>query len=259
MDDSEAVEALNSLGLSTYEARVFVALVRLGSGTARDVASITDVPRSQVYTTADDLESRGFISTQRSNPQVFHPVSLAEARAQLERRFERRRDTAFDHLESVERTAAETSDDRSEDVWSITGESAVTERVARLVDEAERTVLYGASDLDDPDPDLLERFARHAERGIDLALLAENDQPVATAWESAGLGETIRLPDEEAGNEYAERVLIVDFETFLLSVRGTETTEETAVWSAGSTFARVFSRLIVGSFPGAESLVDEAV
>jgi sugar-specific transcriptional regulator TrmB len=259
MDDSEAVEALNALGLSTYEARVFVALVRLGSGTARDVASITDVPRSQVYTTADDLESRGFISIRRSNPQVFHPVSLAEARARLERRFERRRDTAFDHLESVERTAAGAGDDRSEEVWSITGEPAVTERIARLVEGAGRTVLYGANDLDDPEPDLLETFAAATERGIDLVLLAEGDQPVAPVWGSAGVRETVRLPDAEAGNEYAERVLIVDFETFLLSVRGAGAAEETAVWSAGSTFARVFARLIAGSFPGAESLLDGTV
>jgi sugar-specific transcriptional regulator TrmB len=249
MSDDEAVAALKSLGLSTYEARVFAALVRLGSGTARDVASVTDVPRSQVYTTADDLEARGFISTQQSSPQVFHPVSLDEARAQLERRFEERRDAAFDRLASLERTA-EADDDRSEDVWSIAGEAAVTERIGRLAADAERTVRYGASDLTDPDPDLLETVAALCDRGVDVALLAEPDQPVGEAWLALDL--RVVRPEERRSNEYAERVLVVDFDVFLLSIRGADGAEETAVWSAHTTFARVFSRLIAGSFPGAE-------
>lgn len=247
MDDTETVEALTELGLSTYEARVFVALVRLGEGTARDVAAVTDVPRSQVYATADDLEARGFISTQQASPQVFHPVSLAEARAQLERQFETRRDAAFDHLESIERTV-ERDADRSEDVWSITGETAVVERIARLAREAERTVLYGGPDLDDPDPDLLAAFESVCGRGVAVGLLVEGDETVAPAWHDLDCVREYRVPAENT-NEYAERVLIVDFDVFLLSIRGGPAADETAVWSAHTTFARVFSQLIAGSLP----------
>lgn len=254
MDDSEAVEALKELGLSTYEARVFMALVRLGGGTARDVASVTDVPRSQVYATADDLEARGFISTQQSSPQVFHPVSLAEARAQLERQFEARRDAAFDHLESLERTV-ETGGDRSEDVWSITGETAVVERIARLTREAERTVLYGGPDVADPDPELLAAFEAACDRGVTVGLLVEEGGQVAAAWDDLDRVREYLVPAENT-NEYAERVLIVDFDVFLLSIRGDETASETAVWSAHTTFARVFSQLIAGSLPTVDGLPD---
>ncbi|MFB6169114.1 MAG: TrmB family transcriptional regulator [Haloferacaceae archaeon] len=254
MADEGAVESLKQLGLSTYEARVFTALVRLGSGTARDVASVTDVPRSQVYATADDLEARGFISIRQSNPQVFRPVSLDEARAQLERRFEGHCNAAFDRLSTLERTA-EGDDEQSEAVWSMTGTTAVTERVGRLADEAETVVLYGAAELDDPDPDLLAAFAALCDRGVTVGLLPEHDQPVADVWTDLDCVRTFRLPAEQT-NEYAERVLVVDFETFLLSIQGPDAAEETAVWSARTTFAQVFSRLIVGSFPGAEDALD---
>jgi sugar-specific transcriptional regulator TrmB len=248
--DDDAVAALTRLGLSTYEARVFVALVRLGSGTARDVASVADVPRSQVYATVEDLEERGFVSVGRSSPQVFHPVSLAEARSQLERRFERRRDEAFDRLAAVERTA-EDEGEQSEEVWSITGETAVTERACQLVAEAERTVVYGASDLDDPDPDLLAALAAACDRGVEVVVVAEHDQSVAGAWADLPRVREVRLAPE-TGNEYAERVVVVDFDVFLLSIRGVGTGAETAVWSAHTTFARLFSRLIAGSFPGVD-------
>lgn len=40
-------------GLSTYAARTFVGWVRLGSGTARDVSRVADVPRPRVYDVAE--------------------------------------------------------------------------------------------------------------------------------------------------------------------------------------------------------------
>ncbi len=58
MDESDAIEALEELGLSNYEAKVFVALQRLGTGTARDIHQATDVPRSQVYGAAESLQEQ---------------------------------------------------------------------------------------------------------------------------------------------------------------------------------------------------------
>ncbi|PSP27801.1 hypothetical protein BRC65_04050 [Halobacteriales archaeon QH_2_65_14] len=58
MNDSEAVDGLKRLGLTTYEARVFLGLQKLGSGTANEVSDVVDVPRSQVYGAAEDLETR---------------------------------------------------------------------------------------------------------------------------------------------------------------------------------------------------------
>jgi sugar-specific transcriptional regulator TrmB len=256
VSDGEAVEALVDLGLSTYEARVFVALVRLGSGTAREVAEVADVPRSQVYPTVDDLERRGFVSVQQASPQLFHPVSLAEARAQLERRFESRRDVAFDRLASLERLSDR--GERSEDVWSITGETAVIERVAGLAREAERFVVYGGPDLDDPDPDLLAAFRALCDRGVRVVVVAEHDAPVADVWATLDPAEVVRLPPESGGNEYARRVLVADYDRFLLSVRGADGAGETAVWSARTTFAAVFSQIVAGSLPGVEAAVGES-
>jgi sugar-specific transcriptional regulator TrmB len=83
MSTHEAVEALRELGLSNYEARVFVALQRLGSGTAQEVSQVSDVPRSQVYGAADDLAARGLLEVVESSPKAFRPVDLSTARDQL--------------------------------------------------------------------------------------------------------------------------------------------------------------------------------
>lgn len=250
-DEDEAVDALKELGLATYEARVFMALIRLGRGTASEVANVSEVPRSQVYTTAHDLEERGLISRQRSNPQVFRPVSLEEAEAQLERRFEHQRNTAFEHLHRLERQSNPSSE-QSEEVWSITGTDAITERIVQLIEEAEERVLYGSAVLETVNIDLLKAVSSCCDRAVDVVLIRESDQTLPAEWAEIPCTVDYQLPPEWQGNDYAERVLVVDSDVFLFSIQsgaGANDTDEVAIWSAHTTFATAFAQLIVGGFP----------
>lgn len=248
MEEQNAVEALVDLGLSTYEARVFIALVKLGSGTARDVAEISDVPRSQVYTTAKDLDSRGIISIQQSSPQVFQPVSLSEVESQLEQRFEAKRETAFTRLEELEKEAGGPSE-QSEDVWSITGEAAIVGRMIKLIQAAEESIIYAAADLTNPQLEFLGELQACCERDVGVHLLREPEQEIPELWTEIQCVTVHPLPPETQHNDYAVRMLIVDSDVFLLSIRGRETESEIAIWSAHTTFAEVFSQLLTASLP----------
>lgn len=68
---SAAVKQLKQFGLSTYAARTFVALVELGSGTARDVSQVSDVPRTRVYDAADELCEYGLVEVRQTSPKEF--------------------------------------------------------------------------------------------------------------------------------------------------------------------------------------------
>ncbi|MBX0298224.1 helix-turn-helix domain-containing protein [Haloarcula nitratireducens] len=48
-------QATEALGLNTYAARTFVALVSLDEGTAQDVSEVAEVPQTRVYDAADEL------------------------------------------------------------------------------------------------------------------------------------------------------------------------------------------------------------
>ena len=58
-DVEEAVRVLNELGLKEYEARCFVGLSRLDTGTAKKLSELTDVPRTRVYDAIRVLEAKG--------------------------------------------------------------------------------------------------------------------------------------------------------------------------------------------------------
>ncbi|ELK55594.1 MULTISPECIES: TrmB family transcriptional regulator [Haloferax] len=251
MDNSEAIDALIELGLSTYEARVFTALIELGEGTAREVAKTSDVPRSQVYTTAKELQSRGFISVQRANPQVFQPISLSEVESQLSREFESKRDTAFDRLETLERQTAPSAE-QSEDVWTITGTPAIIGRASQLIDEAETRVIYGAKDLAHPDAELLSSVRSCCSREVPVLLLQNNGQEIAEPWRETECVSSVSVPPQQSKSEHAVRLLLVDSDSFLLSVRSNRSAPEIAIWSANTTFAEAFLQLLTSSLPVTE-------
>lgn len=259
VDEAAAVDALSSLGLTNYEAKVFIGLVRLGAGTARDIDRITDVPRSQVYSAAEGLESRGLVDVQQSNPIRYRPVSIEEARSRLTRQLEADRDTAMAYLEAAERDRG-ADQEEAEEIWTVRGREAVSDRVEQLVKNASERVVFGA------------RHRELVSDGIDAALRSQAaaGQEVFVVSESAAVRDrfaddadtvVVTPPAAAPPREQAGRVLLVDSRRVLISVLGEEElpgiSKETAFWSADSGFATVLvriieSELVSGASAGAE-------
>lgn len=249
MDDRDAVEALRRLGLSKYEAEAFVALQRLAGGTARDVARVTDVPRSQVYGAAEGLERRGLVEVERSTPMQYRSVDLEEAKARLRREFEREHEQAFEFLEAVRGTFGDRGE-RQEAIWTIRGRESVVDRAVQLARDAEEYVVYG-SGAELLDAGLADALVDQAAGGVDVTAVS-TDRAVVDRFEGTGV-RALGLPDEFAREEWlGGRLLVADGDTVLLSVLGDEAPpagrEETAFWSAETRFAGVLVRLIDGWF-----------
>lgn len=244
---SEAVSALRRLGLSKYEAEVFVALKKLGRGTARDIADITSVPRSQVYGATDNLLERGLIDIQQTTPKQFRPVSIGDAEATLKQQQEAQRRQAFDFLEAVKEQQAP-SKERQEDIWTVSGQSAVTARITSLIHEGSDWVVYMANEASHSDV-ICEEIAAVVDR-LDVRIVSTDDA-VIESFEGLAV-ETYSIPDELAPNEWpAARGVVVDGDAVLISVIGgdrVDSTDESAFWSQETEFAGVLIQLIDGWF-----------
>lgn len=249
MTEGDAVASLRRLGLSKYEAQVFIALQRLSTSTARDVARVAEVPRSQVYGAAESLEERGLIEVQQSNPMQYRAVDLEEARERLRHEIEAEHSRAFEFLESVA-GSLDNDDERQEAIWTLRGTDTVDERVDRLVQDADEYVVHGTG-ADGLDGDVVDALAERATDGVDTTVVS-TDRAVLEAFADTDV-RTVRLPDELVREEwYGERVLVVDGDTVLVSVLGDGEVpairEETAFWSSETGFATFLVQLIDGWF-----------
>jgi sugar-specific transcriptional regulator TrmB len=240
--DERAITVLERLGLSNYEAQVFVALQRLGTGTARDIHEEIGVPRSQVYGAADDLEARGLVSVQQSRPKRYRPIELAEARQQLTETFERDRQAAFEHLERIQNEKPH-PDEQQEDIWTTSGTEAIDTRVLSLLESAERQISLATDDSVYLSEDVFEMVRTFADRGGRVTLVSENPT-LCERFEAAGMT-AFSPPKQLLGpkNDRNARLYIIDDNTLLMSVL-TDQGKEVAVWSSQTTFAQVFGSLL---------------
>ena len=227
---ADAVERLQKLGLTEYAARVYVALLHLGSGTAREIAETVNVPRTRVYDAVESLQERGFVDVSYSSPKLFRPVSQETAT----RRFQLEYDEIIDDLTNT-LAALEPIDSRHEQtgVWTVSGHEAVADRVLESITEATTEVVYMSTEelLTD---DIIEGLATADNRGAAVQL----------AGISSATQEGIRpeIPDAETfetlwewSDTTAGRLLMVDREMILVSVLSEEgTLEETAIWGSGT-------------------------
>ena len=239
-DESEAVDAFERLGLTSYEAKVFIALHRLGSGTARDVANVTDVPRSQVYSVAESLEERGLLEVQQSSPIRYRPVSIEEAEETLRNRFERERERAFDYVEDVKRES--TTEEAQEDIWTVRSRERIDNRVVDLLSRADERIIFGTR-LPSFVTESIERtLEERAAAGVSVLAISRTDEVRDRLADLDGVAvET--PPAHRESDELSGRIVVVDDDSILLSVIDDDGSE-TAIWSAGSLFASVLIQLI---------------
>lgn len=237
-DDPQAVavEQLQQFGLSTYASRAFVALSSLGMGTARDVSQISDVPRTRVYDAIDELHDRGLVDIRHSSPREFWAISAETASRSFEHDLQHRTQLlreSLGELEPAERRAEQRG------VWTVDGQSAVSNRVIDFFESADEEIVYMTVEelLTD---ELIEALAETAGRGVSVKLAGVSPDVRKRIHETipgAELFESLWLwSDTPAG-----RLMMVDGTKTLVSalvddeVTPSNPRSETAIWGEGET------------------------
>lgn len=234
---SVAIQQLKTLGLSTYAARTFVGLVSLDSGTAQEVSDVVDVPRTRVYDAVEELQDRGLVDIQQSNPKRFRVSSVETASRHFEQRYRQRVNVLKEVLNALE-TRTHTAEQRG--VWTVTGRDTVTERATEFIRTADEEVVYMTTE-DLLDEVVTESMWAASERGVRIRLAEMSPSATRRLEEIVPKAETFESlwdwSDTPAG-----RLLMVDGRKTLVSVlvsdpddAPVEPSNETAIWGTGQT------------------------
>ena len=234
----DAVELLQQLGLKEYEARCFVGLSRLTTGTAKQLSDATEVPRTRVYDAIRVLEAQGLVEVQHSSPQRFRAVPIEEATETLRDQYDTRVDRLASALADAEALDAEVEAPVQE-VWTLSDTDAIANRSNRLIGDASDEVVLVLGDgvlL----TDRLVESLNDLDDGVDLLVGAVTEQleaqiqaavPGATTFLS-GLGWLHAAGDSDDNLEIG-RLLLVDRSAILVSTLVPDTGEEQAIFGGG--------------------------
>jgi len=74
--EEQAESLLRELGLSEYETKACMVLVKFGNSDANKISSIGNIPLPRVYDTMENLAKRGLVSISKTRPQTFSIINL---------------------------------------------------------------------------------------------------------------------------------------------------------------------------------------
>lgn len=74
--EEQAESLLRELGLSDYETKACMVLVKFGNSDANKISSIGNIPLPRVYDTMGNLAKRGLVSISKTRPQTFSIINL---------------------------------------------------------------------------------------------------------------------------------------------------------------------------------------
>ena len=71
---ADLIEKLKEIGFNTYEAKVYIALLKKYPATGYEVAKLAGIPQSRTYDTLKVLEDKNIVIAANTKPITYTPI-----------------------------------------------------------------------------------------------------------------------------------------------------------------------------------------
>lgn len=151
----EAKNLLRSFGLTGYEVKAYITLLRLGISTAEKLSEIGNIPLPRVYDTMEELQRKGFILVSKTRPKKFKPIPPKKSlkhfinikKGQFEKRIKdlksdiKKVEKAFSKIQPIELSEKEWT------IWSARKRRNIGEILDKQKDMAKKEILIFSGDM----------------------------------------------------------------------------------------------------------------
>lgn len=159
------ITKLSEIGLSEYEAKAYLALLRSNPSTAYEIAKESGIPTSKIYQVIHKLTEKGICLLSEENSKTKHYVPI-----QPDEFLNRHKSTVGTLVDSL-KEAFSSLDSRQEasHIWNISDYDHLIDKARRMIDSAHSVLLLS---LWKEELESLEPALRRAEgRGVQIALV----------------------------------------------------------------------------------------
>jgi HTH-type transcriptional regulator, sugar sensing transcriptional regulator len=170
MSDESVIRRFQELGLSLYEARIYVGLLRHGAQNGNELSKTSGVPSSKVYSTVERMIGQGLVHSIKNGASTqFVCIEPVELVSRLRKQF----NDPIDYLEQA--LPPLTTFEPSEAFLNVTGLAAIRDAACSIVDAAREDVHLSlwAEDLEDMRRSLEDAY----DRGVSIfGMLYSDDE-----------------------------------------------------------------------------------
>jgi sugar-specific transcriptional regulator TrmB len=132
------IAALTDLGLSSYEARIYAALVLLDVTDAKELVDFLGISKPSVYEGLDKLTEMGLAVRRNSKPAMFTPIQPEIAVRILMERHTSSAKIALTELFKLEKEKVDK--DRSDAVWNVYGDANINFKIQSMIRNARHSI-----------------------------------------------------------------------------------------------------------------------
>ena len=136
--NTDLIQLLKKLGLNSYEAKIYAALVLLGSSTAGEVAKLALVPETSAYRVLDSLVEKGWVNVVHGRPAVYHAVNPELIKGRIIHEIE----NGFKKLKEMYQKAAKK--EKPEIIYTIHGKERVLSKIKEVLSKAKSFVFISS-------------------------------------------------------------------------------------------------------------------
>lgn len=206
----DLLAALNQIGFTEYEAKVYLALLAEFPATGYQISKNSSVPRSMVYETLSRLHARGAVmETVEERASLYRPVPPGVL---LDRHQEELETLISGLRDELEKRYADREDDS---VWSISGRTTVLAYARQMIQTSQQELYLM---LDDREVDSLrDAITSACERSVNLNTLLTGSSDLAC-------GQVLHHPPLESQIQGLTGILLVvaDSSEVLIANQGLE-------------------------------------
>lgn len=163
---------LEGIGLSPYEARVYIALVAHGYGDAETIAQTARVPRTSAYKILQSLVEKGFAVATEGRPRIYKP----EAPMRVYKWVNEEIKEMFEKLNMLHEVVREKGEPQI--IYTINGKIRVLEKIGELMDKCTRTFIISTPNFSEIHSPLGKKIQHLIDRGIEITIVTRPFQRV---------------------------------------------------------------------------------
>ena len=135
-------KSMESLGLTSYEIKVYLSLLEHGSMTAADISRTSGVPYSKIYEVLNSLENKVWLESDSSRPQTFFPKSPSTAldaiRLQKENEIKSNEEIIRNELMPIyEKSGVK----EKPEIWVVRGFYNIAGKVSEIIQNSQKELL----------------------------------------------------------------------------------------------------------------------
>ena len=156
VEQAQPETLLKAIGLTEYEAKAYVALLRYGTLTADKISEMAHIPLPRVYDTITELQRKGFVLVSKTRPKVFKAVPAATALDRFVETQNKHMNTQFEGLRSRVKDASDilthiepelTVSDEGLGIWSTQKRVNISKLMEDIKQYAKKDVSMFSGDM----------------------------------------------------------------------------------------------------------------